>query len=189
MVNFKTFQDISELKKISRFNEKLHLDARDNAILAMVSNNQDSSQEEIALKIKLSQPSVGARLRKLHEKGVLSKVYGINYKVVDLYLAKIDVNTTNKEAIIEKIRYSPFFVNALITSGRYNLCLFLTATDLIKLEEFVRENLQGNRYVKDMEMNLVISIEKDMVMPLNITNSNSASNRSNAYANSEAFAY
>jgi len=168
MAKENTFTNIEEFKKKIQFNEKLGLDDRDNIILSMVQKNPDVSQEEIAKKIKLSQPSVGARIRKLQEKGILHITNGVNFRLVDLSLAKVDVNATDTAAIINEFKDCPFFINALITSGRHNLCLLFMATDLKRLEGIVNYHLRGNPKVKDVELNIVISTAKDFVLPLNI---------------------
>ena len=162
------FKSIDEFKKKTQIEQRLGLDDRDNIILSMMQKDPSISQDEIAKKIKLSQPSVGARLRKLQEKGILCTVNGVNFKTVDLSLAKIDVNCTDTMAIINEFRDCPFFINALVTSGKYNLCLFFTATDLKRLEGIVNRHLRGNPKVKEIELNIVITSAKDFVMPLNI---------------------
>ncbi len=162
------FMKIEEFKKKTRFNERLGLDDRDNTILSLVQNNPLVSQEEIAKKINLSQPSVGARIRKLREKGILHTVNGVNFRVANLVLGKIDLITTDTTGILKEFKDCPFFVNALITSGRYNLCLFFTATDIKRLEGIVNCHLRNNPKVKEVEMNVVISTAKDFVLPLNI---------------------
>ncbi len=162
------FTKLEEFKKKTRFNEKLGLDDRDNTILSMVQNDPLISQEVIAQKIKLSQPSVGARIRKLREKGILYTVNGVNFKVADLVLGKIDIITTDTMSILSQFKDCPFFINGLVTSGRYNLCLFFTATDIKRLEGIVNCHLRNNPKVKEVEMNIVISTAKDFVLPLNI---------------------
>jgi Lrp/AsnC family transcriptional regulator, leucine-responsive regulatory protein len=162
------FTKLEEFKKKTHFNDKLGLDERDNIILGMLQKNPHVSQDEIAKRIKLSQPSVGARIRKLQEKGVLHNVSGVNFKTVDLHLAKIDVNSTDTKAIIDDFKHCPFFVNALVTSGKYNLCMFFTATDLKRLESIVNHHLRSNPKVKDMEVNIVVTTSKDFVLPMNM---------------------
>ena len=164
----KTFTKLEEFKKNLHFNEKLGLDDRDGIILSEMQKNPSVSQEEIAKKIKLSQPSVGARINKLEQKGILSYVNGVNFRIVELSLAKIDLSATDTAAIINEFRDCPFFINALITSGRHNLCLFFMATDLKRLEGIVNHHLRGNQKVKDIELNIVISTAKDFILPLNI---------------------
>ena len=164
----KTFIKLEEFKKKMQFSEKLGLDERDNTILSLVQKNPNIPQEEIAKKIKLSQPSVGARIKKLKQKGILHTVNGVNFRIVNLSLAKVDVNATDTTAIIDEFKDCPFFVNALITSGRHNVSLLFMATDLKRLEGIVNYHLRGNPKVKDIEMDIVISTAKDFVLPLNI---------------------
>lgn len=168
MVNEKTFTKIEEFDKKISFNTKLGLDTRDNIILSLLQKNPHISQEDIAKKIKLSQPSVGARIRKMQQKGILHVINGVNFRIVELNLAKVDVYATDTTAIIKEFKDCPFFLNALITSGKYNLCLFFMATDLKRLEGIVNHHLRGNPKVKDVELNIVISAAKDFVLPLNI---------------------
>jgi len=168
MAKEKLFHKLDDFKKKIQFNEKLGLDERDNTIITLLQQNPSISQEEIAQKIKLSQPSVGARIKKLHDKGILHQINGVNFRVVDLALAKVDVNATDTSAIIKEFMNCPFFINALITSGKYNLCLLFTATDLKRLEGIVNHHLRENPKVKEIEMNIVISSAKDLVLPMNI---------------------
>ena len=162
------FTKVEEFKKKLALNEKLNLDDRDNTILSLIQKNSNISQEEIAKKINLSQPSVGARIQKLRKKGILHTINGVNFRIVDLSLAKVDVNATDTAAIISEFKDCPFFINALITSGKHNLCLFFMATNLKRLEGIVNHHLRGNEKVKEIEMNIIISTAKDFVMPLNI---------------------
>ena len=66
----KTFDKLSDITSNLDLNKKLNLDERDNNIMFLIQENPKISQEDIAKKIKLSQPSVGARIRKLQEKGI-----------------------------------------------------------------------------------------------------------------------
>ncbi len=166
--NKETFQKIEEFNKKIHVNEKLGLDNRDNTILSMLQNNPEISQDEIAKAIKLSQPSVGARIRKLQQKGILHTINGVNFRVVDLSVAKVDINATDTTAIIREFKNCPFFINAFITSGKYNLCLLIMATDLKRLEGIVNHHLRNNPKVKDIEMNIVIGTARDFIHPLNI---------------------
>ena len=168
MARKKMFSKLEEFKKKTGFEQKLGLDERDNTILSLMQKSPDISQEEIAKKVRLSQPSVGARIRKLKEKGILHMVNGVNFRVVDLYLAKVDVKSTSTTAIIKEFKDCPFFINALVTSGDYNLCLFFMSTDLKRLEGIVNHHLRCNPKVKDVNMNIVIATAKDFVLPLNI---------------------
>ncbi|MFQ6056084.1 MAG: winged helix-turn-helix transcriptional regulator, partial [Methanosarcinales archaeon] len=104
--------------------EPLNLDNKDREILSLLEKNPELSQKEISTKIGLSQPSVSARLYKLKKKGVLSFTVGVNFKKVNLYLAKVDVSANNTLDILNIFKDCPYFLNGLITSGKNNLCLF-----------------------------------------------------------------
>lgn len=164
----KYFTKISDFNKKTKFSEKLGLDERDNVILSMIQKQPDVSQDDIAKKVKLSQPSVGARIKRLRDKGIVHIINGVNFKVIDLYLAKVDVNTIDTSAVIAEFAECPFFINALVTSGKYNLVLFFTATDMKRMENIVNRHLRNNPKVKDIEMNIVISTAKDLVLPVNL---------------------
>ena len=122
-----------------------------------------------SLALLIDYPDFNLRLaRKLHQKGILYTVNGVNFRVVYLVVAKVDVAATDTTAIISEFKDCPFFLNALITSGKHNLCLLFTATDLKRLEGIVNYHLRGNPKVKDIEMNIIISTAKDFILPLNI---------------------
>jgi|TARA_B100002003_G_C14049985_1_gene505745 DNA-binding Lrp family transcriptional regulator len=148
--------------------EKLKLDDRDNIIIQMLQKNPQTSQEEIAKVLKLSQPSVWARIKNLREKGVIKHIVGMDFKTVDLNLAKVDVSATDTQAVIDEFKDCPYFINALITSGKFNVCLFFTGTDLRNIEGIVNHHLRGNPKVKDIELNIVISTANSFVLPLNL---------------------
>jgi Lrp/AsnC family transcriptional regulator, leucine-responsive regulatory protein len=148
--------------------DKLGLDERDNIIIQMLQKDPNVSQEDIAKKVKLSQPSVWARIRNLKSKGIIDHVIGMDFKTVDLELAKVDVSATDTQAIIDEFDDCSYFINALITSGKFNVCLFFAGTDLKNIEGIVNHHLRGNPKVKDIELNIVISTAKKFVLPMNL---------------------
>jgi DNA-binding Lrp family transcriptional regulator len=145
---------------------KLGVDDRDRMILTMLQDNPDVSQSEIAKKIKLSQPSVGMRIQKLKEKGILSRSLGMNFRHVDLFMAKVDVSATDTEKVIKSFSQCPFFLNGLVVSGTKNLCMFITGPDMKVLEEVVNYHLRSHPNVTDVKMDMVIKPVKDLVFPV-----------------------
>ena len=100
MAKKNNYEKINGFKESVGFNQKLGLDERDNIIMSLIQTNPGVSQEEIAKKIKLSQPSVGARLKRLKDKGILHTINGVNFKVVDLHMAKVDVNAEDPATVL-----------------------------------------------------------------------------------------
>ncbi len=162
----KNYRELEEFEKKLDFNQKLGLDHRDAIILSLIQENPGVSQEEIAGEINLSQPAVGARLKKLKEKGIMQTVHGVNFKTAELHLGKVDVNTTQPKKLIDEFEGCPFFINALHTSGRHNLCLFFMATDLKRLEGIVNHHIRGKKHVKDAVLNVIIDVANDLVLPI-----------------------
>jgi len=146
--------------------EKLNLDDRDETIIKMLSKDPNTPQEEIAKALKLSQPSVWARIRNLKEKGVINHIVGMDFKTVNLSLAKVDLSCTNTQAVIDEFKNCPYFINALITSGKFNLCLFFVGTDLKNIEGLVNHHLRSNPKVKDIELDIVISTSRSLILPV-----------------------
>jgi DNA-binding Lrp family transcriptional regulator len=146
--------------------EFLDLDKRDREILSLLEQYPEMSQSEMAEKLKISQPSISARIHKLKKKGALSHIVGMNLKKVDLYMAKVDVVANNTSSVLDIFKDCPYFLNGLIVSGRNNLCLFFVGEDISTLEAIVDGHLRGNPFVKSAELSIVITTMKDFVMPI-----------------------
>jgi Lrp/AsnC family leucine-responsive transcriptional regulator len=146
--------------------EFLDLDKRDREILSLLEKYPEMSQSEMAEKLKISQPSVSARIHKLKQKGALSHVVGMNLKKVNLYMAKVDVIANNTSSILDIFKDCPYFLNGLIVSGKHNLCLFFVGEDIATLEAIVDGHLRSNPLVRGAEVSIVITTMKDFVMPV-----------------------
>jgi Lrp/AsnC family leucine-responsive transcriptional regulator len=146
--------------------EKIKLDEKDRKIITLLHNNQDISQEEIAQEIKLSQPSVAIRLKKLKEKGILDKIIGVNLNKVGVYVAVVLVQTTNTTKILNLFRECPFFLNGFVLSGKENLMLLFAGEDLASLESMIDERLRSDSDVQSAEFNILISSIKDFILPI-----------------------
>lgn len=146
--------------------EFLDLDKRDLEILSLLEKHPEMSQSEIAEKLKISQPSISARIYKLKQKGALSHVVGMNLKTVNLYMAKVDVIANNTSSVLDIFKDCPYFLNGLIVSGKHNLCLFFVGEDIATLEAIVDGHLRSNPLVRGAEVSIVITTMKDLIMPV-----------------------
>jgi DNA-binding Lrp family transcriptional regulator len=97
--------------------KSLKLDEKDRKIITLLHDNQNISQDELAQKINLSQPSVAIRLKKLKEKGIIDQILGVNLNKVGIYVAMVMVRTTNTTKILNMFRNCPFFLNGFVISG------------------------------------------------------------------------
>ncbi len=149
--------------------EFLDLDKRDREILSLLEQNPEMSQNDMALKLKISQPSVSARIHKMKQKGALAHVVGMNLKKVALYMAKVDVMAKNTSSILDIFKDCPYFLNGLIVSGEHNLCLFFVGEDIATLEAIVDGHLRNNPVVTSAKVSIVITPLKDLILPLKMS--------------------
>jgi Lrp/AsnC family leucine-responsive transcriptional regulator len=147
---------------------KLSLDEKDRKIISLFHDNKDISQEEIAKKVHLSQPSVAMRIKKLKDRGILDQVSGINLNKVGMYLAKVMVRTTNTTKILNLFRGCPFFLNGFVVSGDENLMLLFAGEDLASLESIIDCRIRPDKDVQSADFNIIISSIKDFIMPIRI---------------------
>ena len=144
----------------------LEMDEADRRILSLLFENSELSQSEIARSLKISQPAVAARLRKLKNKGIVTHQVGVNLRKTKLGLVKVDVSTKNSGKILKLFEKCPLFLNGFTTSGKRNLCLFLVSEDLGSLDACMDCHIRSNLNVSDVEFSVVISSARDFVSPL-----------------------
>lgn len=149
--------------------EYLELDEKDRVIISLLREKPDISQSEIAKGVGISQPSVGVRLRKLKEKGAVSFLVGMNFRKVDLYLAKVDLTAKNTAEILESFKGCPYFLNGLVVSGKNNLYLFLVGEEISTLEAIVDRHLRIDPNISNIEMNVLITSSDDLIFPVRMT--------------------
>ena len=146
----------------------IKLDEKDRKIITLLHDNHNISQEEIAQKVHLSQPSVAIRIKKLKERGTIDYIVGVNLNKVGVYVAMVFVRTTNTTKILNMFRDCPFFLNGFVISGEKNLMLLMAGEDLASLESIIDERLRPNEDVQSADFNIVISSIKDFIMPIRL---------------------
>jgi Lrp/AsnC family leucine-responsive transcriptional regulator len=148
--------------------EKLGIDEKDVKILSYYIENPEISQNEIADRLKLSQPSVFVRIQKLKKKGLLDFKVGIDISRTKLFLCRVDLTSKNPSALLEEMRKCPFFVNGFIMSGLHNVSLMLVHEDLKKVDEIVNTHLRALNTVSNIEVNVIVSSVKDCTFQLDL---------------------
>jgi DNA-binding Lrp family transcriptional regulator len=146
----------------------IKIDEKDRKIITLLHDNNDISQEEIAQKVHLSQPSVAIRLKKLKDRGILNYIMGVNLNKVGIYVAMVFVRTTNTTKILNMFRNCPFFLNGFVISGEKNLMLLMAGEDLASLESIIDERLRPDKDVQSADFNIVISSIKDFIMSIKL---------------------
>jgi DNA-binding Lrp family transcriptional regulator len=143
----------------------MDLDEKDRIIISMFAQNPNVSQEEIAEQVKLSQPSVAMRIKKLKRQGALSTQTGIDPLKMGLYMAKVDISTNNPNEILNMFKNCPYFANGMSISGKNNLCILFVSETIATLEAIVNGHIRPNESVSEVDFNIVIKTERDFIIP------------------------
>jgi len=147
--------------------EKLKLDDIDQKIISLIQDDPNITHSEIAHRVDRSQPTIGMRLKKLKDSGVLKIQAGLNFKSVDIFYAFVYIKTDDPEIIMKQAKHCPFMMNAYKLSGEYNVILTLASTRLDKLDAMVNSHFRVESKIHSVKMEVVIDIAKDLVLPIN----------------------
>ena len=149
------------------FNKKLSIDEVDKTIITLLQSNPDMTHSEIAEKVHKSQPAVGARIIKLKRKDLICKTVGVNFKKVDIKIAKVEMMVKNVSEVMSKIENCPFVLHAFKISGNYNLCIMISAPDIQTVDKMVDLCYRSDENVFAINVSYIISSVKDLIMPIN----------------------
>ena len=144
--------------------DPVKFDDKDRKIIALFEEKPGISQTEIAAKVGLSQPTVGARISKLRQTGAIATTTGMDLRKTGLNVAKVDITTRDSIEIIDRFKDCPYFLNGMIVSGRENLCLFFAAEDISTIEALVDRHLRGNPSVSGVDLGIIISPVNNLIM-------------------------
>lgn len=146
------------------------LDDIDKKIIFLLEQDPNITHSDIAKQLSRSQPAIGARIKKLQAKGILATQIGVNFRLIqDLNLVKVEMNTTNPEEVFKMTGNCPYIINALKQSGTHNILMFLACSSLRRLDVILDRHFRNKDYVKNFRMDLITSIAKDFILPIDFT--------------------
>ena len=148
--------------------KKYELDEIDKKIITLLQNKPSLTHTQIAKKINKSQPTVGIRIKKLENKGILKFQPGANFKKVDLILATVELDTKSPSNVLDMVRFCPFMLNGFQLTGDHNIFILLVSSELERLNNIVDYHFRNNPEVKFVSMEIVTDIAKDFIFPLDL---------------------
>ena len=143
----------------------LSIDDVDRSIIELVQKDPSLTHTQIAKQVNRSQPTVGMRIRKLEELGVLKFQAGLNLKNADLLLARVELDTLNPVEIEQLVRRCPYMINGFRQSGEYNFSIFMIGFQFQQLDKIVNNHFRNNPDVVRVVMNIVTDVVNDFVLP------------------------
>ena len=146
--------------------EKIGIDDIDCMIMDLLQKNPNLTHTQIADYVKRSQPTIGTRIKKLEQKGVLKYQAGINLKVADLCFARIELQTNNPEYTIELVTHCPFMLNAIQLYGNYNVSIFVAGLSFQDIDHIVNRHFRNDPHVINVHIDVIVNCVEDFVLPL-----------------------
>lgn len=143
--------------------EIFNIDEIDRNIIQLIQEEPNLTHTEIAKKVNRSQPTIGMRIRKLEELGILKFQAGINIKTTDLFLARAEIQTLNPAGIIELVKKCPYMLNAFRLSGSSNISILMANPKLKHLDNIVNFHFRKNPDVLTVNIDVITEIIEDFV--------------------------
>jgi Lrp/AsnC family leucine-responsive transcriptional regulator len=148
--------------------EKIGIDDVDCKIMDLIQKEPNLTHTEIAQHVNRSQPTVGMRIRKLENLGVLKYQAGINIKVAALQFARIELQTKNPRRIFGIVKNCPFMLTAFRLSGKRNISILMAGLSLKDLDNVVNNHFRGDPEVNNVHMDIIEDVTGDFVLPIDL---------------------
>ena len=147
----------------------LSLDEIDRKIIALLQEDPTITHSQIAKELDRSQPAIGARIKKMTDKGVLATQIGVDFAAHDvgamLNLVIVEMDTSQPDQVFSMAKHCPYMLNAVKLSGEYNIMLFLACSSLKRLDCLMDQHFRNKSYIKKIRMDLVTGISKKLILP------------------------
>lgn len=142
------------------------LDKADMIIISSLQDDPEATHMDIAKLVNKSQPAVGMRIKRLKEMGLLKKIYGINFRNVDLALAYVAIQTSDAHQLIEKINNNIGKLLVWSTSGEYNLKMLVCGDSIKDIEKMVSKLSKNEECIKLIKIEVIDNLLTEFILPL-----------------------
>ncbi|MHA2278303.1 MAG: Lrp/AsnC family transcriptional regulator [Candidatus Kariarchaeaceae archaeon] len=148
--------------------EKMGIDQIDCRIMELIQKAPHLTHTEIATHVNRSQPTVGMRIKKLENLGVLKYQAGINIKVADLCFARVELQTNSPKEAIEVVKRCPFMLNAFRLSGNSNISILIIGLSFKDIDLIVNRHFRNDPNVNSVHINAISEVVNDFVLPVDL---------------------
>ena len=144
------------------------IDQIDCRIMELIQKSPNLTHTQIATHVNRSQPTVGMRIKKLENLGVLKYQAGINIRVADLSFARIELQTKNPKKAIEDVKNCPFMLNAFRLSGNSNISILMVGLNFKNLDHVVNRHFRNDPDVINVHIDVIADVVNDFVVPIDL---------------------
>ncbi|MBN1800563.1 MAG: Lrp/AsnC family transcriptional regulator [Candidatus Lokiarchaeota archaeon] len=147
------------------------LDEIDRQIVEILQQEPNITYTTIAKKVHRSQPTVGQRIKRLEECGLIKYNVGVSLKDIDMYLAKVEIKTKNPDSIVPIINQCPHIFRVFELSGTNNFEFIIISENLKDLDKVVNYHFRNNPNIKTIKMEIILDVYDDLIVPINLVTS------------------
>ncbi len=145
------------------------LDDKDRKIIRVLQKEPHASQSEIAAAADLSQPAVSLRIKKLTERGFLSRSVGMNVKQLNLPLAKLEIALNNGQEHHASFYNCPYIVDVLHMANATRLSLFMVGETESTIHSLAAR-LQERDGLQLLHYDTITAAQNEVTHPLQLPN-------------------
>jgi Lrp/AsnC family leucine-responsive transcriptional regulator len=141
------------------------IDDIDKSIIKLIQKEPTLTHTEIAKKVNRSQPTIGMRIRKLENSGILKFQAGVNLKTMDLTLARVELQTLKPQEVLDIVKKCPYMLNAFRLSGSSNISILIVSNHISNLDKIVNQHFRSNPDVTSVQLDIITDVVNDFVLP------------------------
>ncbi|MFX1397278.1 MAG: Lrp/AsnC family transcriptional regulator [Promethearchaeota archaeon] len=149
-------------------NIEYKLDDIDRKIVQILQDEPNLTYTNIARKIHRSQPTVGQRIKKLEDRGVLTRHIGINPKYIDISCAKVEIKSKNSGNIIRIMRECPHIFQVFELSGSNNFEIMIISENLKDLDKVVNYHFRNDPEIDVVKLEIILDTYDDLIIPIDL---------------------
>jgi len=146
----------------------LELDKKDMKILSILQTNPYITYTEIAKSLDMSQPSIGNRINRLKNRGLLKRVYGIDFRNTNLTLAQISIQTPDIRQLIKRINTDIGKLLIWTTTGKYNLNMIICGESIRDIGNMVNMLIKNEKDINLIKFEIIDNLLSQFILPLKV---------------------
>ncbi len=147
---------------------KYSLDDIDKQIIDLVQRDPMMTHTKIAKKVNRSQPTIGLRIKKLQEVGVLEYQVGTSLKRANKQLARVDIQTKSPEKIEKMIETCPHMIHGYRLTGEKNISVVLMGSSIRELYNIIEVHFRNNPDVSSLNTGFITKFVNDLILPIDV---------------------
>lgn len=143
------------------------IDETDKKIIEILEQNPNATHLDIAKSIDRSQPAIGGRIKKLVDLGFLKTQMGTDFKNTTYFtLMQVDLDSTRPDLLENMSFHCPYVINALKTTGEFNISLFIACSNLRRLDRIVDLHFRNKTFIRRVSSKLITGYAMPFILPV-----------------------